>query len=171
LPPSALSERQREIVAAARELLAAEGMEALTVGRLARSLGIKPPSLYKHFASKRHLEAAVVAEGLVEFAERLEAQRDLAAIAARYREFAHDHPALYRLMTERPLPRDLLPPGVEERAAAPVAAAVGDPDRARAAWAFAHGMVQLELADRFPPDADLSAAWATGVAAFSRRRR
>ena len=39
----------------------------------------------------------------------------------------------------------------------------GDRDRARAAWAFAHGMVTLELADRFPPDADVSAAWRIGI--------
>ena len=48
-----------------------------------------------------------------------------------------------------------------------ITACGGDPDRARAAWAFAHGMVTLELADRFPPDADLDAAWATGISALS----
>jgi hypothetical protein len=39
----------------------------------------------------------------------------------------------------------------------------GDRNRARAAWAFAHGMVTLEIADRFPPDADLAAAWRVGL--------
>jgi hypothetical protein len=59
-------------------------------------------------------------------------------------------------------------PGAEERAAAPVSAAVGgDPDRARAVFAFAHGMVILELDERFPPGADLAAAWARGLSAFS----
>ena len=43
--------------------------------------------------------------------------------------------------------------------------AVGDPDRARAVG-FAHGMVILELDGRFPPGADLEAAWAAGLAAF-----
>jgi hypothetical protein len=70
-------------------------------------------------------------------------------------------------MTERPLPRDLLPDGLEARAAAPVLGAVGDPDLARAAWAYAHGMVQLELAGRFPPGADLDPAWTKAVAAFT----
>ena len=70
-------------------------------------------------------------------------------------------------MTERPLPREDLPAGLEDRAAAPLIAAVGgDRNRARATWAFAHGMVQLELAGRFPPDADLAAAWRTAVEAF-----
>ena len=70
-------------------------------------------------------------------------------------------------MTNRPLDRDRLPEGVEAGAAAPlVQACGGDPDRARAAWAFAHGMTSLELADRFPADADLDAAWRAGLAAF-----
>ena len=38
--------------------------------------------------------------------------------------------------------------------------------RADALWAFAHGMVMLELDQRFPPDADLDAAWAAGITAF-----
>ena len=45
-------------------------------------------------------------------------------------------------------------------------AAGGDHDRARAAWAFAHGMTILELDGRFPPDADLDGAWSAGIAAF-----
>jgi hypothetical protein len=72
-------------------------------------------------------------------------------------------------MTERPLPRELLTPDVEERAARPLVDAVGgDPDLARAVWAFSHGMVTLELNDRFPPDADIDAAWRRGLTAFRR---
>ncbi len=53
------------------------------------------------------------------------------------------------------------------RAAAPLVIALGgEPDRARAAWALAHGMIMLELNGRFPPDADLDAAWRAGLAAF-----
>jgi hypothetical protein len=33
-------------------------------------------------------------------------------------------------------------------------------------WAFAHGMVMVEFDHRFPPDADLDAAWQAGIAAF-----
>ena len=70
------------------------------------------------------------------------------------------------LMTSRPLPREHLPTGVEDRAAAPVLHAVGNLPGARGFWAFAHGMVLLELAGRFPPGADLDAAWRSGVDAF-----
>jgi hypothetical protein len=40
----------------------------------------------------------------------------------------------------------------------------GDGDLARAAFAFAHGMTILELNGRFPPGADLDAAWRRGLA-------
>ena len=34
-------------------------------------------------------------------------------------------------------------------------------------WAFAHGMVSLEIDGRFPPRADLDEAWRAGLAAFA----
>ena len=90
----------------------------------------------------------------------------VAALAAAYREFALAHPHLYRLMHNGPLPRHHLPAGVEDRAAAPVLRVTGSRARARALWAFAHGMVMLELDQRFPADADLDAAWEAGITAF-----
>jgi hypothetical protein len=71
-------------------------------------------------------------------------------------------------MSDGPLDRTLLVPGSEESAAGPVVqAAGGDLDLARAAWAFAHGMTLLELDGRFPPDADLDAAWRRGLGALA----
>ena len=90
----------------------------------------------------------------------------LVTLAAAYRRFALEHPHLYRLMNNGPLPREHLPPGLENRTAAPLLRAAGSQARARAVWAFAHGMVMLELDQRFPPDADLDAAWHAGIAAF-----
>jgi AcrR family transcriptional regulator len=168
------SDRRAEIVGAARELLEEEGPAALTMRRLGERLGIKAPSLYKHFAGKEDLEAALMAVTLEEIGTTLAAAvRDgdgepIAALAGAYRRYALAHPHLYRLTTEQPLPRDRLPDGVEQRAAAPVLEAAGDPNRARALWAFAHGMVQLELAGRFPPGADLDAAWREGLAGFTK---
>lgn len=63
-------------------------------------------------------------------------------------------------MNYQPLRRDLLPAGSEDRAAQPLAEAVSnDEARARAMWAFAHGMVSLEIDSRFPARADLDEAW------------
>jgi AcrR family transcriptional regulator len=139
--------------------------------RVAAQLGIRAPSIYKHLADKRALEDALISAGFEEIAVAFESaltgEDPLSAIAAAYRRFALEHPHLYRLMTERPLDRDRLLPGVEDRAALPLYQATdGDPDLARAAWAFAHGMTILELNGRFPPGADLDAAWERGLEAF-----
>jgi AcrR family transcriptional regulator len=172
-----LSLRAREIVLAARELLEEEGLDALTMRRLADRLGIRAPSLYKHFADKQVLEAELISDAFREqaaaFEQAVAGSRDpLHALTVAYREFARAHPHLYRLMTERPLQRDLLADGVEARAAAPLLEAVGgDTGLARAAWAFAHGMTNLELNGRFTPEADLDAAWNAGVAALNSRVR
>ena len=184
------STRGRELVAAGRQLLEEEGPEALTMRRLADRVGIRAPSLYKHLPDKAALEAAIIATGLEEAAAAFEQAvagapggtgraggaasaldgnggGSLPALAAAYRRFALEHPHLYRLMNNGPLPREHLPPGLEERTAAPLLRVAGSRARARAVWAFAHGMVMLELDHRFPPDADLDAAWRAGIAAFA----
>jgi AcrR family transcriptional regulator len=173
--PEGLTPRARQIVAAARGVLDEEGTEGLTMRRIAERLGIRAPSLYKHFPDKEALEAAIVSAAFEEQAEVFEhavagSADPLADLAAAYRGFARAHPHLYRVMTDRELRRDLLVPGVEDRAGMPIFRAAGeDRDRARAAWAFAHGMTLLELANRFPPGADLDAAWRVGIEAFRSR--
>jgi AcrR family transcriptional regulator len=162
-------ERKTVIFAVARRILESQGSEGLTMRAIAAEMGIRAPSLYKHIAGKREVEVALIAQGLDEAGTVLSSavSRDgepLMLIAAAYRAWALAHPHLYRLMNDQPLPRQELPVGLEDRAAAPLLAAVGDDvDRARAMWAFAHGMVTLEMVDRFPPDADLSAAWTAGL--------
>ena len=170
--PDRLTPRAREIVETARTILDDEGLDALTMRRIAERLGIRAPSLYKHFPDKETLEAAIISAAFEEQAELFEraiagSDDPLAALAASYRAFALAHPHLYRLMTDQELRRDLLVPGVEERAGLTIYRAAGeDANRARAAWAFAHGMALLELANRFPPGADIDAAWREGIRAF-----
>ncbi|WP_225821004.1 TetR/AcrR family transcriptional regulator [Streptomyces naphthomycinicus] len=167
-----LTPRAREIVTAARALLEEAGPDRLTMRTLADRLGIKAPSLYKHFPDKHAVEVELVAQLLTETAEVLEAVEarapgSLSALAGAYRGHALAHPHLYCLATERPLPRESLPAGLEDRAALPLLRACGgDLDLARAVWAFAHGMVVLEIHGRFPPDAGLDAAWKRGLSAF-----
>jgi AcrR family transcriptional regulator len=171
-----LTPRARQIVAVARELLEQEGPAALTMRRLGERLGIRAPSLYKHLPDKAALEAAIIATGFEDAAAAFEDAVDgaadpLAAFTIAYRAFALAHPHLYRLMTDQPLPREHLPAGVEDRAAAPLQRAAGDPALARAVFAFAHGMVLLELTRRLPPGDDPEAAWQEGIAAFQARTR
>ena len=119
--PDTLTPRAREVVDAARELLEAEGLEALSMRRLGEHLGIRAPSIYKHLPDKQALENALISAGFEEQADAFEAalrgaDDPLGALATAYRAFAAEHPHLYRLMTERPLDRENLAPGAEERA-------------------------------------------------------
>ena len=158
--------RREQIVDAARSLVERDGTSGLTMQAVGREVGMRAPSLYKHFPDKAAIEVAIAVGYLEDLAEAGRHTRTFAGMCRAYRQHALQNPALYRMTTDRPLPRDALPEGLEERAAAPWRRALPDPDRARAAWAFAHGMVMLEIAGRFPDDADLDAAWAAGVAAF-----
>jgi AcrR family transcriptional regulator len=167
---SVASPREQAIAAAARDLVETRGVEGLTMRAVAEQLGIRAPSLYKHVQGKADLELAVMVSALEELAAALEAAAGggLLAIGRAYRDFALAHPGPYRLLTAVPLPRERLPAGLEERTARPLVEALGgDEHQARAAWAFAHGMVDLELAGRFPPGADLDAAWTAGLRAFA----
>ncbi|GGS98889.1 TetR/AcrR family transcriptional regulator [Nonomuraea spiralis] len=202
-----LTPRAGQIVAAARELVEAGGVEALTMRALAARLGIRAPSLYKHFPDKSAVEAQLITLALTELAETLEraeggggagetseraegdagltetgkrAEGDggsggvgerveggLQGLGRAYRAYALAHPHLYRLMSAGPLPRGLLPAGVEERAALPLVRLVRGEAAARAVWGLAHGLVMLELDGRFPPGADIDAAWTAGLSAFT----
>ena len=169
--PAELSTRAREILDTARAILEEEGRDALTMRAIGLRMGIRAPSLYKHFPDKRAIEVALIAVGFVELADVIDSatsgRRPLAALSRAYRRFALDHPHLYRLMTTQPLPRDDLPPGLEDRAAARLLSLAGSLPRARAIWGFAHGLVMLELNGRFPAGADIDAAWREGIRAFS----
>ncbi|NEM04713.1 WHG domain-containing protein [Geodermatophilus normandii] len=162
--------RRDEILAVAEAVLEAEGPEGLTMRRLADALGIQAPSLYKHVRSKEDIEAGLQERALRSMGGALaSAGTGLLELAAAYRAWAMAHPRLYELATRRPLRREALEPGVETAAAAPVvAAAGGDEHLARAVWALAHGLVDLELAHRFPPGADIDQTWRTALRVFSR---
>lgn len=165
------SARADSIVAAALVILEEEGREALTMRRLADAVGIRAPSLYKHFPDKAAVEMVLIEHGFTVAALAFEEAiahggATLEAVMGAYRAVALAHPHLYRLMTAGPLPRHLLTPGVEERAAAPLLQVLPQPDLARAAFAFGHGMIMLELDDRFPPQADIDAAWRAGTQAL-----
>jgi AcrR family transcriptional regulator len=172
---TARSERATEIVVAARRILENEGADGLTMRRLAAEVGIRAPSLYKHFPTKRSVEAAVIEAGMLEFGRALHAAvggagqgHEVPALLEAYRGAALASPGLYRLATAGRLPREDLVPGLEDWAGEPFVLATGDPWRAQALFSFAHGMVILELDDRFPEGSDLARTWEAGVAAFHR---
>ncbi len=167
--------RSAQIVEAARQILEEEGPEALTMRRLGAAVDIRAPSLYKHFSSKRAVEVALIEEGLLESGHlmyhavaRPGRRSPVAALLATYRAVALANPNLYRLMTSGSLPRTDLTPGLEDWAGKPFLLATDDSYRGQALWAFAHGMVVLELDGRFYERSDLDRTWRTGARAFER---
>ena len=66
MPEVATLSRREQIVDAARRILEEQGEDALTVRRLAEALGIRAPSLYKHFPDKAAVEVALMQIGLQE---------------------------------------------------------------------------------------------------------
>lgn len=169
-PVSARPDRRAELIAAARHLLETEGTEAITIRRLGAAVGIRGPSVYKHVPDKATIEDALTLVGFTELTDALQGvPSTFAAVAGAYRKWALSHPHMHRLLNNRPPNRSQLPIGLEDRAGAPlVAACDGDRAMARAAWATIKGMVDLELAHRFPPGADLEAIYAAAARAYAR---
>jgi len=172
--PTVRSVRAAQIISAARRILEDEGRGALTMRRLATEVGMQAPSLYKHFATKRAVEAALIEQGLFDFGEALHAAVSspgvggpVRSLLGAYRKTALANRALYRLATSGRLPREDLAPNVEEWAGEPFLLAMSDPWRAQALLAFAHGMVVLELDDRFLEGSDLDVTWRAGSDMFA----
>lgn len=161
-------------MAAARAILEGEGRAALTMRRLGEATGMRAPSLYKHFRDKAAVEAALVEEALAELGTAARAALDrpgrggpVAALLVAYRQEAARNPNLYRLATAGPLDRGPLPAGLEDWSGEPFFLVTGEPARAQALWAFAHGMAILEIDGRFADTSHLDRTWAEGAAAFA----
>ncbi len=91
-----------------REALAiidAEGVERLSLREVARRLGVSHQAPYKHFPSRDHILAEIVARAFDGFAGHLDARprrddphEDLAEMGRAYLDYARAHPLQYRLM-------------------------------------------------------------------------
>jgi AcrR family transcriptional regulator len=104
-PRQALLTRER-IVAAASALVDAEGLDALSVRRLATELGVQGPSLYNHFATKAEIVDAV-ADAVVEQVDlsvfgRLEWHEALRAWAKAYHAVLAEHPNIVPVLAQGP---------------------------------------------------------------------
>ena len=54
------SVRRREIIEAARVVITDHGMQALTIGSLARAVGVSEGAIYRHFRSKKQILAGLI---------------------------------------------------------------------------------------------------------------
>ena len=164
-----LSPRAMEIVTAARTLLEDQGLESLSMRRVAAQLGIQAPALYRHFPDKRELELIIIEQGLWESGDRLldaiaDADDRLEALMGAARAWALEHPHVYRLSYGGRLDRSRVDPEAEQHAGEAVrAVTANNPVVSRAIWAFAHGMIDLEILNRFPPGSDIDGIWRVGA--------
>jgi AcrR family transcriptional regulator len=154
------------IRAAAYQLVSERGVDALSMRALATAVHVKAPSLYKHVRDKDEIVGGVQARALHELAAALAAAGPWAsAVALAYRSWALAHPHLYEVCMRRPLRREYLPAGLEaDVTAMAISLTRGDHEHARAVWGLVHGLVDLEMAGRFPPGADLDTTWRRAIA-------
>jgi AcrR family transcriptional regulator len=97
------------VVAAAAELADAEGLEAVTLARLAQRLGVRSPSLYAHVNGLPDVRRRLAVRGAGELGAALQAAvagragtDALAAMAHVYRAYAREHPGLYAAAQRAP---------------------------------------------------------------------
>ncbi|MCX5399149.1 TetR/AcrR family transcriptional regulator [Streptomyces sp. NBC_00102] len=170
---------RRTLLAAAVDVIAAEGPAALSLRDLARRAGVSHAAPAHHFKDRTGLLTAVATEAYTLFADSLSEVTDLTERGARYVRFAARHPAHFQVMFQPELYRadDPALVAARERAArtlregvaglAPEGSSAEDARRTGiAAWSLAHGFASLLLShnltdflgDRDPEEAFRSVA-------------
>ena len=161
------------LLAAAGELLAQGGTEALTVRNIASSAGVSTMGVYSRFGGKDGVVDALLGDG---FTALLQAMRrlpptddplaDLLACASAYRRFALQNPTRYEVMFNTALAgfepsQDSLTcaaasfaevcANVQRALDAGVVGGYQAHEIAASVWAVCHGLVSLELIGKRPP--------------------
>lgn len=162
----------------ARRLVEASGPDALTVGAVALAAGIKPPSLYKHFADRAALLKAVEIDVLHELEAYIRREmigsrpkERLKAMARAYRAFGIKSPHRYKviysgnafidpeiraacLFSAQPMFEELQAAGLPEDRVLSVS---------RTIVPFLHGFVLMEIGSAFNLGGDVDEAFETGL--------
>jgi TetR/AcrR family tetracycline transcriptional repressor len=144
------------ILAAADGILARDGLEGLTMRRLAATLGVAPMATYRHFSDRAALVDALIdeaAEGIAIPDPTGDGRLDLKALARSLRDALLARPALVPVVVARPA----LGPGAIRLAEAAYAVLVptgfGPRTTDRAAnllFGYVLGFIALEAPRRFP---------------------
>ena len=100
-----------QILDAAWELARRDGVAALSLRELASAVGMKAPSLYHYFPSKAALYDAMYAQGMQQFADRIQssppgrtAKETLRNRARTFVTTAAEDPTRFELLFHRPIP-------------------------------------------------------------------
>ncbi|MEV6682732.1 TetR/AcrR family transcriptional regulator [Streptomyces erythrochromogenes] len=165
------ADRERLIVATARELAEQQGWDAVTTRRLAERIEYSQPVLYSHFRGKREIIGAVALEGAAEMAAAVRAAASAAdgprtrvtALARTYLEFAERNPAVYDAMFQLDgglaFAHEDTPEPLKDAFAAlleSLGEVAGDDVHpglfTEVFWAALHGLATLTRAGRLPPE-------------------
>ncbi len=159
-----------QVVDAASVLADDEGLDAVTLTRVAERLGVRQPALYRHVDSYDALIRALGLRGREILAARLgEAAVGLAgddavrAMGRAWRAMVRDHPGLYAATDRYPCAGDAQLEDAVERVVqvlgqALAAYGLGDAERVHAARSMRsafHGFAHLESGDGHPHPVDL----------------
>jgi AcrR family transcriptional regulator len=164
------AERERLIVATARELAEQQGWDAVTTRRLAERIEYSQPVLYSHFRGKREIIGAVALEGAAELAVAVRAaaagangpRERVTALARAYLDFAERHPAVYDAIFQLDgglaYAQEDTPEQLKDAFAALLETlgevagdGVGPGLFTELFWASLHGLATLTRAGRLPP--------------------
>jgi len=174
------------VVATAAEIADAEGLDRLTLARVAAAAGVRTPSLYNHVESLDDVRRRVALLALRDLADAL---RDaavgragddaLAAMADAYRAYARRHPGRYAATQRAPAEGDEAMRAAATGAVDVVLAILrgygleGDDaiHAARAVRSALHGFVALEAGGGFGIPVDLDESYARMVRALARGLR
>ncbi|MFJ8390397.1 TetR/AcrR family transcriptional regulator [Streptomyces sp. NPDC094438] len=165
------AERERLIVATARELAEQRGWDAVTTRRLAERIEYSQPVLYSHFRGKREIIGAIALEGAAEMAAAVRAAASSAksprarvtALARTYLDFAARNPAVYDAMFQLDgglaFAQEDTPEPLKDAFAAlleSLGEVAGDGVHpglfTEVFWAALHGLATLTRARRLPPE-------------------
>src|SRR5688500_95290 len=106
---------RRALVKAALHLIQKEGMDQLTLRKVAKAAGVSHAAPYAHFSSKSELVAAVKEEGFTQLRDTIStavektrgnAEKKLRVLGSAYVEFAAENPTMFQVMFYNPLKRD-----------------------------------------------------------------
>ena len=153
------------VISAAAEIADAEGLDKLTLTRVADVLGVRQPALYRHVAGYDDLLRSlslrgreILAQRLADAAVGLSGNDAVAAVGHAWRKMVRDHPGIYAATDRYPCAGDAELEAAVERVLAVLGQVLRgfdltEEDRVHAARALRsafHGFSHLESGDGHP---------------------
>ena len=165
-PPSARRPLDSErVISAAAQIADAEGLDKLTLTRVADMFGVRQPALYRHVGGYDDLLRSlslrgreILAQRLADAAVGLSGDDSVAAVGHAWRRMVRDHPGIYAATDRYPCAGDTELEAAVERVLAVLGQALrgydlSEADRVHAARALRsafHGFSHLESGDGHP---------------------